>query len=156
MARLRTDVPSWRRYFYFPTLLHIRHDDEFLEQLLYIGGLGGLVLVWSGVCSPLGLGLAWAVYVSYVNTLNLIYPWDCLLSEMGFLSLFLPPLHLFTDSWSLCSAPAPLLSFSTRFLAFRLMFGQTHATRTHSEARQTCACHLICFAVNVVRHARPM
>jgi len=52
-------------------------------------------------------------------------PRDALILECGFLSLFFPPLLRVDGSLTLrlASAPAPLLAFSMRLLAFRLMFG---------------------------------
>ena len=48
---------------------------------------------------------------------------DCLILEMGFLSLFMPQLHWIGSSWNLTAAPSALLCFSMRYLVWRLMFG---------------------------------
>lgn len=46
-----------------------------------------------------------------------------MLMEASFLSLFLPSLHPLWVSLSLTSAPLPVVSWSLRWLLFRLMIG---------------------------------
>lgn len=125
--------PPWR-ILRFPSIMHAitnvtpKRFDRLLPLPLFFAAACGL-LVAAGVWSRLCLAAAWAVYLSYATVVHLvIYPWDYLLLEATFLSLFLPAaLPLWTPlegvQLGLSATPAPLVTLSLRWLLFRLMFG---------------------------------
>ena len=127
IARIRKDFdPAWMQLARFPSFLHVggswhpRNFDRLLQAGLIVGAVAGLCVACGVGDSRIGLGLAWIVYLSYTNMVQLlIYPWDYLLLEATFLSLFLPS----TSALSSGAVPLPLVTFSLRWLLFRLMFG---------------------------------
>jgi len=125
--RIRADFPSWRRFFFYPSWLHLHHSDTALQLYLYASAIVGWGLAWSGAWSRLGFFILWSCYLSYANVMNFMYPWDALQLEMGFLALLMPPLEpvwMTQGSWpKLVSAVPPLWAFSMRYLCWRLMFG---------------------------------
>ncbi len=119
LAGLRRDEPSWRRMARFPTLLWLGHSDRALMGWIGAGVLGAALVLTGGALTWPGLALCWAVYLSFAVGLELRFPWDCLLLEMGFLALFMPPLA----GLEVASEPHELLAWAHRWLLFRLMFG---------------------------------
>jgi hypothetical protein len=70
---------------------------------------------------------AWCVFVCGVRctccTWQGSFPWDDLLLECGFLSLFLPSLPGLHLQWAAAAVPPALVAFSFRWLLFRVMMG---------------------------------
>jgi hypothetical protein len=87
---------------------------------------GGLV-VYGGASTPYLLGACWVILLSIdAGPTLLVYPWDSLLLEVGFLCLWLPGTRGFTGglgSLEALHAPSPLHSFAFRWLAFRVLVG---------------------------------
>jgi hypothetical protein len=122
LKAIRRDFPSFRRVFYFPTLLWFSPRDAALKGILLTGCVASLVVIAGGPLSPLALLVCAVCFLSMNAALDLPKPWDCLLHESGFLAIFLPPLHWLPSLSS--TAPAPLLlAWAYRYLLFRLMFG---------------------------------
>jgi len=130
VQRIRTDFSRVEGMLRFPSLLHLFGSlpphlfDGVMVALLCVGTLSGFLTFLGAVDSRVSLAVCWAVVLSLPNVMHMIvYPWDCLLSEAGFISLFLPSLLPLTAGVGLREPAVPLVAFSLRWLLFRLMFG---------------------------------
>ena len=122
MRKIRDDFPSWRRYLYFPTLLWFNSSDAMLRCLAWLGVACSALVIYGGPWSQWALVGCYVCYVSLDLPVGLVFPWDCLLLESTFLSMFLPPAHALPD-WTAVATPAPALTWVFRLLVFRVMFG---------------------------------
>lgn len=113
---------GWRRFIYFPSLLHLASSDRALRAWIAIGAVASCVSLVGGPWTPIALGIAWAVYLSYDVAVDLLYPWDALLCEAGLLAIFAPPLA-FLPSLALSAPAHSMLTWAFRFLAFRVVLG---------------------------------
>jgi hypothetical protein len=121
LAALRRNDPGLRRFVRLPTLLWLHHGDALLRTLPLLGVACGAYVVIGGVGSSWALLACWALYLS-LDGCSLMFPWDCLLFEAGFLAIFLPevprlPVLVATE------LPLPIVSFAFRLLIIRLMWG---------------------------------
>ena len=57
------------------------------------------------------LAIAWVIYLSCDVAFGMIYPWESLLFEAGFLAIFLPALEPL-PSLAMSRAPEPILIFA--------------------------------------------
>lgn len=118
---------AWRDYgprapLYFPSVLLASSSDRTLRALPTLGALSALASLVGGPWSIAALGLAWILHLSLDVAIDLLYPWDSVLFELGFLVLFLPAPSLL--GWSPASEDgAPLVLWATRWLLFRVLFG---------------------------------
>jgi hypothetical protein len=117
----KRDFPGARRFFQFPTLLWIDASDGFIRAIPYIGTTLGLVAIYGGPVQPYALALAWMLWLS-LEPAALIFPWDTMLQEVGFFSLFLPTSEPL-PSLSASALPYPAVAFVYRFFVLRLMLG---------------------------------
>jgi hypothetical protein len=122
LAKIEEDFPTWRRFFYFPTLLWVSRSDAMLRVLVWAGIAASCWVIYGGPLSPYALLACYVCYLSLDMAIGLIFPWDCVLFEAVLLSLFLPPIHALPEI-SAVAAPAPALAWAYRLLIFRLMFG---------------------------------
>jgi hypothetical protein len=121
LGALRTHFPGPRRFFDVPTLLWLNASDRFLRALPWIGMTAGALAIYGGPITPFALFIAWISYLS-LDVCSLMFPWDCLLLEAGFLALFLPaPEALPTLATS--TLPLTLVAFLFRLVLIRLMWG---------------------------------
>ena len=143
LERLRADHPesALRRFVLYPTLHWLWCSDAALQRLLLVGSLLGGGLVVTGVWSSLGLAIMWSVYLSYATSMNLMFPWDCLLLESAFLALFLPSLAG-PASMHTVAPPGSLLAFCFRLLIFRLLFGFGKMKVSELEQAHRVACFI--------------
>jgi hypothetical protein len=122
LSRIAQDFPTWRRFYYFPTLLWLSDSDAMLRVLT----LGGMVaaggVVYGGAHSFWALLTCYVFYLSLDMATGLIFPWDCALFEATVFALFLPATHALPELTSV-AAPAPALTWAYRLLIFRVMFG---------------------------------
>jgi hypothetical protein len=130
LARKARHFGYWRARLFYPTLFWLSSSDAALAAVPALGALCGAGAVYGGARSPLLLLGAWLSLLSVdAGPSTLVYPWDSLLLEAGFLALFLPasaPLAAPTLAallQPLSALPSPLLSFAFRALLFRLMVG---------------------------------
>jgi hypothetical protein len=146
LERIRKDYPSLLfRLRAYPTYLWLDGGtDAFMYALLALGTLSSLAVVVGGsytlfgvtLDSRLALFTSWSVYLSFRMVMELWFPWDQLLCEVGFLSLFLaplPPLLGFSGGGlggaglvvhlGATARPGPALAFAFRWLLFRVTFG---------------------------------
>jgi hypothetical protein len=122
LAKIEEDFPTWRRFYYFPTLLWVNRSDLMLRALPLIGIVGALLTIYGGPFSFWGLLTCYVCYLSLDLPMSLIFPWDCLLFECAFLGLLLPATHALPNLHAV-AAPAPALAWAYRLLLFRLMLG---------------------------------
>jgi hypothetical protein len=122
LLKIRSDYPAWRCYLSFPTLLWLRADDWCLRLLVVAGAGGAVWVVYGGSWSNLGLLICWVCYMSLNHAAGLVYPWDCLLLEAGFVAVLLPSGHPLPD-WSAVALPLPAVAWAYRWLLFRVVFG---------------------------------
>jgi hypothetical protein len=121
LARVRRDFPGPRRFFEYPTLLWINDSDFVLKAMPIVGTLCGLLAIYGGGIGYVALLLGWVLWLS-IEPAGLIFPWDTMLQEMGFLVLFLPA-ALPLPNLHASALPLPTVAFMVRWLVLRLMFG---------------------------------
>jgi hypothetical protein len=122
LARIRQDFPTWRRFYYFPSLLWLSDSDAMLTALPIVGLLASALVIYGGALSFWALLVCYVAYLSLDIAMALIFPWDSFLFECAVLSLFLPVTEEL-PSLNAAAAPAPALTWAFRLLLFRLMFG---------------------------------
>jgi hypothetical protein len=122
LAKIREDFPTFRRFFYFPTLLWISDRDVVLRLLTLTGLVSALSIVVGGPHTPYAFIVCYVCYLSLDLPMGLIFPWDCLMFEAILLGIFLPALDPLPELTS-SAAPAPLLTWAYRIMLFRVMFG---------------------------------
>lgn len=122
LRRIRIDFPSFRRFFYFPTLLWFGASDRALKFVIAAGAAAAVLAIAGGSGSPIALLVCWLCYLSLDIALDLVTPWDSLLLEAGFLAVFLSPLRSL-PSIAATAPPALWIAWAYRFLFFRVMFG---------------------------------
>jgi hypothetical protein len=121
LAAMRTHFPGPLRFVRLPTLLWVSTDDRFLRALPWLGMAAGLCAVCGGPGTFWALLVCFVLYVS-LDVAALMFPWDCLLFEAGFLALFLPEPRLLPELGA-SALPLPVVAFAFRFLIVRLMSG---------------------------------
>jgi lipase maturation factor 1 len=121
LARVRRDFPGVRRFFDYPTLLWLNDSEAMLRSIPVVGALCGAAAVYGGPIGWWALLLGWVLWLS-IEPAGIIFPWDTMLMEVGFLVLFLPivaPLPELTAT----ALPLPSVAFVIRWLLLRLMLG---------------------------------
>jgi hypothetical protein len=121
LAGARRDFSPLRRLHAYPTVLWLSCSDRTLRLVPALGIAAGAVCVYGGELSPYAHGLAWLLWLSLEPAL-LIFPWDTMLQEAGFLALFLPRAEAL-PSLHASSLPYPAVAFLFRFFVLRLMLG---------------------------------
>jgi predicted DCC family thiol-disulfide oxidoreductase YuxK len=113
---------GWKAYADLPTLAWISYGDGFLRFIPFCGMLLSLLLIGGLLTFPALIGL-WLLYLSLVNIGQdfMLFQWDTLLLETGFLAIFLAPRAMFERTTS-GSSPSKIVLWLLRFLLFRLMF----------------------------------
>jgi hypothetical protein len=122
LAKIEEDFPTWRRFYYFPTLLWVNRSDAMLRALTWVGILAALCVIYGGPLSFWGILTCYLCYLSLDIATALIFPWDCLLFECTVLALLLPATHALPNLHAV-SAPAPALAWAYRLVLFRVMLG---------------------------------
>lgn len=122
LARARRDFGPVRAFLYFPSILLVSCSDTALRGTLAFGAACALVVVWGGPFAGLALVACWVILLSHDASVDLSYPWECVLLEAGFLALLLPPLEAL-PSVAMSAAPLPAVAWAYRFLLFRVVFG---------------------------------
>jgi hypothetical protein len=121
LAQARRDYPGFRRFTIFPSVLWISSSDRTLRMLPWIGVAAGVVCMVGGPYAVYAQILAVVLWRS-LEPAALIYPWDTMLMEAGFLTLFLPQIGVLPSIQAL-HAPYPSVVFMVQFLVLRLMLG---------------------------------
>lgn len=119
--RMARDFPGFRRFLYLPTLLWISDSDATQRHLNVVGVLGGLAAIYGGPIAPYALVVCWMVWLS-LESRGLLFPWDTMLQEVGFLVLFLPSVQALPEL-SATTPPLPSVRFMVQWLVLRLMLG---------------------------------
>src|SRR5688572_21999486 len=89
LAAARRDLTGWRRFHQLPTILWLNSSDGFIRALPFVGVVLGLCMIYGGPIAPVANVLAMILWLS-LEPAGLIFPWDTMLQEAGFLCLFLP------------------------------------------------------------------
>jgi hypothetical protein len=121
LARIRRDFPGLRRFFEYPTVLWLCSSDRAVRTIPWLGVLCGLCAIVGGPVGYAALALAWLLWLS-LESAALIFPWDTMLQEVGFLVLFVPVAPLL-PSVAASELPLPTVAFMFRWLVLRLMWG---------------------------------
>ncbi|MEO6877939.1 MAG: lipase maturation factor family protein, partial [Gemmatimonadaceae bacterium] len=121
LRRMRTDSGLLHAVLRHPSLLWFSSSDRALRWIP-LAGISAATLAICGVASPLMFVVCWICYLSLDVAMSFVLPWESLLLEAGFLTLFLPALALL-PSVAMRPAPAPLLAWCFQWLLFRVMFG---------------------------------
>jgi hypothetical protein len=122
LASIRRDFPTWKRFLYFPTLLWLNASDFSLRLLSWFGLACAAGVIYGGPYSQLAMIGCYVTYVSLDKPMGLVFPWDCVLFEAGFLGSFLAPTLALPEVIA-TSAPAPAIAWAYRILVFRVLFG---------------------------------
>ena len=122
LKRLREDLPLLARLRLNPSLLWIAHGDTALRVYIAAGMLGACAMIAGGPVGWWGALFCWAIWLSLHFSLRLVYPWDTVLLEAGFLCLFVPAGALLPHV-AATALPHPLLPFIFHLLLFRLLLG---------------------------------
>jgi hypothetical protein len=120
-ACIRRDFPGLRRFFEYPSLLWLNTSDTFVRAIPWLGVLCGLGAIYGGPLGPWASGLGWLLWLS-IEPAALIFPWDTMLQEVGFLVLFLPTPDALPELTA-STLPTPVVAFMMRWLVLRLMLG---------------------------------
>jgi hypothetical protein len=121
LAQTRRDFPGLRRFFDFPTVFWIDCSDRAITLVPWLGVVAGLMAIYGGWIGWVGLFFGWVLWNS-VEPAGLIFPWDTMLQEVGFLALFLP-LAGVLPSVHVTHLPPPAVAFMFRWFCIRLMLG---------------------------------
>ena len=121
LARIRRDYPGLRRFFMYPTILWLNDSEASLRAIPYVGVTCGIGMIYGGPLGVYWLALACVLWLS-IEMRGVLYPWDTMLQEAGFLALFLPATLPLPD-WHASALPLPTVAFMFRWLVVRLMLG---------------------------------
>lgn len=121
LDRVEADIPGMERFFRFPTLCWLW--PERLREMTLVGCGASLLVLVGGPWTPFCLFLAWLLALSLVTVLAdfVVFTWDLLLLEAGFLALFLPAPRVLPELGS--EPPAPVLALALTFLVARMVLG---------------------------------
>ncbi|HEY6559856.1 MAG TPA: lipase maturation factor family protein [Polyangiaceae bacterium] len=122
LAAIRRDFPTWKRFFYFPTLLWIDASDFTLRLVAWLGALASLSIIVGGPHVPYAFAACFVLYLSLDRPMYLVYPWDSMLFEAGFWGMLLPA-TLALPALEASAPPLPAVAWVYRLLAFRVIFG---------------------------------
>jgi hypothetical protein len=120
-ARMRRDFPGPRRFLEYPSVFWLYSSDRVLRMAPVFGVLAGLCAIVGGPHAGWALGFAWVLWLS-LESRGLIFPWDTMLQELGFLVLFMPATQLLPELRA-SALPLPSVAFMLRWLVIRLMIG---------------------------------
>jgi lipase maturation factor 1 len=110
-----------RAFHQVPTLLWIAHGDAVLVGMMWLGAVGGLVVL-AGFAPRCILAVLWLLYLSISagGQAFLQFQWDALLLEAGLVALVYAPAG-WRPRWTE-TEPPPLARWLAWWLCFRLMF----------------------------------
>lgn len=121
LSTMRRHFPGPRRFFDLPTLFWLNQSDAFVRLLPVVGIGAGALAVYGGEYGFWGLLIGWVCLLS-LDVCALMFPWDCMLLEVGFLALWLPAVEALPDGHA-TGLPLPAVAFMFRILVIRLMWG---------------------------------
>jgi len=122
LSRIRRDFPGAARLLYFPTPLWLSASDTALRSMVVLGIVASAAAVFGGAHAPVALGLCYLVYVGLDRAMGLVFPWDCMLFEAGFLAMLLPA-TLPLPELAATEAPLPAITWAYRILVLRVLLG---------------------------------
>ena len=138
-AQLSADFPSLlHRFWYFPSAFHLLPPtDGALRGVCAAGIASGIAMMYGGAVGCAGALLAWVAMLSLADVADLNYPWDCLLLETGFLALLMPSAAVLPEL-SVTVTPSPAVSWTLRWLLFRVLFGFGKLKFFGTSAKDSC------------------
>jgi len=115
---------GWARFWLAPGLCWFLGVSNGALWFLCFGGAGLSLLLICDVAPVLVLFLLWIFYLSLTAVCRdfMMFQWDMLLLETGFLAIFLAPLRLVPQR-PIGPGPEPTVVWLGRWLLFRLVFG---------------------------------
>ncbi|MBX9876922.1 MAG: lipase maturation factor family protein [Candidatus Obscuribacterales bacterium] len=121
----KAGVTFWQ----LPTVAWINSSDTALQLIPLIGALAALLVTLGFFTAP-ALALCWLFYLSIMTIGGdfLMFQWDILLLETGFLSIFFAPWQWYEFPWKIrgkegaFGQPPRIILFLIRLLLFRLLF----------------------------------
>lgn len=119
--RLDRDFPGPAKFFGVPSTLWLADSDTAQRAMAVVGTLCGVVAMYGGPWSFYALLVAWIFWLS-LEPRGLVFPWDTMLEEIGFLALFLPSVAAL-PTLEATALPLPSVAFMVRWLLLRLMLG---------------------------------
>jgi hypothetical protein len=119
--RVKVDFPGPRRFLEMPSLLWLNDSDPMQRGMTLVGFCAGAMAIYGGPLSFYALLIAWMCWLS-LEPRGLMFPWDTMLQEAGFLVLFVPMPEAL-PSLHASALPLPSVAFMARWLVLRLMFG---------------------------------
>jgi hypothetical protein len=123
LHRLRVDYPRWC-VLYHPSVFWICSADWFIKAVILVCAAAAAAAFWGGLGHTSVLfAVCFVTYASLNMALEAHFPWDDMILEAGFVSLFLPPLPSLAVQWSASEVPSALVAFSLRWLLFRVLLG---------------------------------
>ncbi len=122
LERIGQDFPRWEGLVRFPTLAWLA--PRRLPEINLIGLVAAVGIVLGGDYGPWLHLVAWMVALSLVTVVGdfVVFTWDLLLLEAGFLALFLPAAEPL-PGLALGQEPPAALGFAFTFLLARMMLG---------------------------------
>jgi Lipase maturation factor len=121
LEHAKRDFPGLRRFFDVPTVFWLWNSDTAVRMVPWIGVAVGAFCVYGGPYAFYAHALAWLLWLS-LEPAVLIFPWDTMLQEAGFLALFLPAVEPLPDLQA-SALPWPSVAFLFRWFVLRLMLG---------------------------------
>jgi hypothetical protein len=119
--RVQADFPGPMKYLAIPSLFWAFDSDAAQRAMCMVGVLCGGLLIYGGPFAPYALAVAAVLWLS-LEPRGLIFPWDTMLQEAGFLLLFLPSTEPLPGLHA-TALPLPSVAFMVRWLLIRLMLG---------------------------------
>jgi Lipase maturation factor len=116
------DFPTWKRFFYFPTLLWLDSSDFALRAVVWLGIAASAATIIGGPYTSWALLACYVAFLSLDRAMTLVYPWDSMLLEAGFWGAFLPATQMLPNLECITPPAAPA-AWAFRLLAFRVLFG---------------------------------
>jgi hypothetical protein len=135
LERAKRDFPGWRRFHLYPTLFWLSSSDRTIRVVPWLGVVCGICCVYGGPGADYAHALAWLLWLS-LEPAMLIFPWDTLLQEAGFLALFLPSVQTL-PSLAASAQPWPAVAFVFRFMVLRVMLGFAKVKFVGSKAQDS-------------------
>lgn len=119
--QMRRDLPGLRTFFEFPSLFWLSSREATLRWAPVVGIAAASCAILGGPLGFWGLLVAWMIWLS-LEWRGLVFPWDTMLQEVGFLVLFMPATQLLPEVRA-TELPLPSVAFAMRWFVLRLMIG---------------------------------
>lgn len=123
LKAIKRDFPGIKRFILFPGVQWLGSKNIHLTIYALAGCLCSAYIIIGGPYTSIAFLLCWFLYLSFDQVAGLSYPWDSLLLEVGFLSVFLPHVNFIGENLLISQLPHPAIAFLVRLLLFRVILG---------------------------------